>query len=66
LLDNHADSDGARRGAITGLTAFDRHQIPASSERIDEEDVNDEPKRNFDLLWTWFLPNPLPPPKKGK
>lgn len=66
LLDNHIDSGGTRSDAIAGLAAVDRTQIRASTERTDEEDVNDEAELNFDLMWTWFLPNPVPPPKKGK
>jgi hypothetical protein len=66
LLDNHADSDNARRGAITGLTAFNRPQIRALGESTNGRELNDEPKLNFDLMWTWFLPNPLWKPKRRK
>jgi hypothetical protein len=63
LFDNHIDS-GARRETITGLTALDRPQIGASAGSTNGRDVNHEPKLNFDLMWTWFLPNPLGKPKR--
>jgi len=29
-------------------------------------DGSDDPQLNYDLMWTWFLPNPLWPPKPRK
>jgi hypothetical protein len=31
-----------------------------------ERDLNNPPGLNHDLMWTWFLPNPLWPPNKSK
>jgi hypothetical protein len=58
LFDNHIDS-GARSYTMAGLTAVDHDQIRASAGSTNGRDVNDGPKLNFDLMWTWFLPNPL-------
>jgi hypothetical protein len=54
--------DGTRDKIDLGL-ALDPAQ---SSEPIVDESVSDEPQLNSDLMWTWFLPNPLWPPKKRK
>jgi hypothetical protein len=59
LLENRTDSGGARSGAIAGLTAFDRLQIRFLGESTNGRELNGEPKLNFDLMWTWFLSNPL-------
>ena len=34
--------------------------------RVDFAANPHEPKLNYDLMWTWFLPNPLWPPKRRK
>ena len=44
-----------------------RRQSPRVVERRTAEgDLNNAPGLNHDLMWTWFLPNPLCPPNKSK
>jgi hypothetical protein len=33
--------------------------------RTAEQDLNNAPGIDHDLMWTWFLPNPLWPPNKS-
>jgi hypothetical protein len=41
--------------------------MPVDSLAVDDGSGEaDEPKLNYDLAWTLFLPNPLWPPKKPK
>ena len=44
------------------LAALDR----AVSRTTAERDLNNAPGLNHDLMWTWFLPNPLWPPNKSR
>jgi hypothetical protein len=56
LIDN-----GARFGEVRTESV-----IPSPIDRIDDcnlPDGSDEPQLNYDLMWTWFLPNPLWAPK---
>ena len=44
-----------------------RRQSPRVVERrTAERDLNNAPGLNHDLMWTWFLPNPLCLPNKSK
>jgi hypothetical protein len=43
-----------------------RRQSPRVVERRTAEgDLNNAPGLNHDLMWTWFVPNPLWPPNKS-
>ncbi len=47
----------------TALTA--RHPEPDGTEQAPEDDGGgDGSGINFELMWTWFLPNPLWKPKQ--
>ena len=63
LIDNsrHADDPGTN-GLFSTLAALNR----AASRTTAERDPNNAPELNHDLMWTWFLPNPLWQPNKGK
>jgi hypothetical protein len=44
-----------------------RRQSPRVVERrTAERDLNNAPGLNHDLMWMWFLPNPLWPPNKSR
>jgi len=52
-----------------GLTAFFPRSLPLivlPPETTAERDLNNALELNHDLMWTWFLPNPLWPPNKSK
>jgi len=66
LIDNDSDSDGARKDALSTLTAPDWAEVRTLRKTTGARDVNDESELNYDLLWTWFLPNPLWPSKGRK
>src|SRR4029077_12516513 len=50
----HAD-DPRTNGLFCTLAAINR----AGSRTTAERDLNNAPGLNHDLMWTWFLPNPL-------
>jgi hypothetical protein len=63
LIDNSRHADDPRtNGLFSTLAALNR----AASRTTAERDPNNAPGLNHDLMWTWFLPNPLWPPNKGK
>ena len=43
-----------------------RQSLRVVVRRTAERDLNNAPGLNHDLMWTWFLPNPLCPPNKSK
>jgi hypothetical protein len=63
LIDNsrHA-GDPRTNGLFSTLAAPNR----AASRTTAERDLNNAPGLNHDLMWTWFLPNPLWSPNKSK
>jgi hypothetical protein len=63
LIDNSRHADDPRtNGLFSTLAAPNR----AASRTTAERDLNNAPGLNHDLMWTWFLPNPLWPPNKSK
>jgi len=56
----HAD-DPRTNGLFSTLAALNR----AASRTTAERDLNNAPGLNHDLMWTWFVPNPLWPPNKS-
>jgi len=62
LIDGHS-VDGTCNRTDGELSAIN---CTKTSEQTGEHALNDEPQLNFDLMWTWFLPNPLWAPKKPK
>jgi hypothetical protein len=62
LIDNGTRAGSGRTGALfSTLTALDR----AAPRAVPDEDLNNAPGLNHDLMWTWFLPNPLSPPNES-
>jgi hypothetical protein len=60
LIGNGSRADGTRTDALfSTVTAFDR----ASSRTTPELDLSENGELNCELMWTWFLPNPLGPLK---
>ena len=55
---SHADRTGTD-ALFSSVTAFDR----ASSSMTSEPDLSDDRELNHNLMWTWFLRNPLSAPK---
>jgi hypothetical protein len=56
LIDNSRHADNPRTNALSStLAGLDR----AASRTTTERDLNNPQKLNHDLMWTWFLPNPL-------
>jgi hypothetical protein len=66
FIDNGSDPDGAPNDALSTLTALDRNKLRRPGKTTSVREVNDESELNYDLMWTWFLPNPLWPPKGRK
>jgi hypothetical protein len=63
LIDNSRHADDPRtNGFLSALAAVNR----AASRTTAERDLNNALGLNHDLMWTWFLPNPLWPPNKSK
>jgi hypothetical protein len=63
LIGNGSHADGTRTDAFfSTVAARDR----ASSRTPPEADLRDNRELNYDLMWTWFLPNPLWSPKRRK
>ena len=61
LIDNSRHADDPRtNGLFSTLAALNR----AGPRTTTERDLNNVPGLNHDLMWTWFLPNPLCPPSK--
>jgi len=58
LIDNSTHADDPRTNGLFSTLAAPR--------TIAERDLNNAPGLNHDLMWTWFLPNPLWPPKKSE
>jgi hypothetical protein len=62
LIGNGSHVDDTRADALfSTIAALDR----ASSRITSETDLSDDRELNYDLMWTWFLPNPLSPPNKS-
>lgn len=62
LMGNGTRADGTRSDALFSTTAApDR----APSRITSKTDLSDDRELNYDLMWTWFLPNPLWPPNKS-
>ena len=61
LIDNSRHADDPRtNGLFSTLAALNR-----AASRTAERDLNNALGLNHDLMWTWFLPNPLWPPNKS-
>jgi len=62
LIDNSRRADCPRtNGLFSTLAALNR-----AASRTAERDLNNALGLNHDLMWTWFLPNPLCPSNKSK
>ena len=62
LIDNSRHADDPRtKGLFSTLAALNRGAFRKTAER----DLNNALGLNHDLMWTWFLPNPLWPPNKS-
>jgi hypothetical protein len=62
LIGNCGHANDRRTNAVfSTLAALN----PAASRTTAERDLNSPPELNHDLMWTWFLPNPLWPPNKS-
>jgi hypothetical protein len=60
LIGNGSHVDGTRSDLfLSRVTARDH----ASSRMTSEPDLSDNRELNCELMWTWFLPNPLGPLK---
>jgi len=63
LIGNGSHADVTQTDALFSTNAArDR----ASSRMTSEPDLSDNRELNYDLMWTWFLPNPLWSPKRRK
>ena len=63
LIDDSGPADDSRTNAFfPALAVLNR----AGSGTTAERDLNNPPELNHELMWTWFLPNPLWPPNKSK
>ena len=63
LIDNSKHADDPRTNALfSTLAALNRGAFRKTAER----DLNNALGLNHDLMWTWFLPNPLCLPNKSK
>jgi hypothetical protein len=60
LIDNGSHDNSAQTDTLSTLTILDS----AGAKTTPDRDVKDDQELNYDLMWTWFLPNPLWPPKK--
>jgi hypothetical protein len=61
LIHKGGHADSAWTDALfSTLTALDR----AAPGAVPDEDLNTASELNYDLMWTWFLPNPLWPPEQ--
>ena len=63
LIGNGSHADGTRTDTFLSTVAARDH---ASSRMTSEPDLSDNRELNYDLMWTWFLPNPLGSPKRRK
>ena len=61
LIDNGNHADGTRTNTFSTIIALDSSAAKTAAER----DLNNAPGLDHDLMWTWFLPNPLWPPNKN-
>jgi hypothetical protein len=62
LVGNGSRADATRADAsFSTFAGLDR----ASSKTTSELDLSDNQELNYDLMWTWFLPNPLWPSNKS-
>ena len=62
LIDNSRHADDPRtNGLFSTLAALNRSAFRKTAER----DLNNALGLNHDLMWTWFLLNPLWPPNKS-
>jgi len=55
-----------RRTYVFILVPFDFRANGHARKTELEQDLNNAPGLNHDLMWTWFLPNPLWPSNKSK
>jgi hypothetical protein len=63
LIGNGSHTDGTRTDALfSTIAALDRAPPRITSER----DLSGDQELNYELMWTWFLRNPLWPPKGRK
>ena len=62
LIDNRRADCSRTNGLFSTLAALNR----AASRTTAERDLNNALGLNHDLMWTWFLPNPLCLPNKSK
>jgi hypothetical protein len=63
LIGNGSHADGTRTDVFLSTVAARDH---ASSRMTSEPDLSDNRELNYDLMWTWFLPNPLWAPSRRK
>src|SRR5262249_32107067 len=62
LIDNNRPADRPRPNArLSMLAALSR----AFSRTTGERELKNPQKLNHDLMWTWFLPNPLSSPNES-
>jgi hypothetical protein len=66
LIDNRSDFDAEQNDTEAGLAVVDCTQSGVPGKTTGERNLDNEPQLNFDLMWTWFLPNPLWPPKERR
>jgi hypothetical protein len=57
---NGCQADSARTDTFSTMIALDGAAAATTLER----ELIDDPELNYDLMWTWFLPNPLWLPKR--
>ena len=63
LIGNSRHADATRTDALFSTNAaLNRAACRTTAER----DLNNAPGLNHDLMWTWFLPNPIWSPNKSK
>jgi len=60
LIENKPEAKDAWLQTLTALPSFD------GADHGGAIDQRAEPELNYALRWTWFLPNPLWPPRKLK
>src|SRR4029077_9440558 len=63
-IKDHSDFEHAANYKPHALRELGRGAIRAATKTTAEVDVADEAELDFQLMWTWFLPNPLWPPNK--
>jgi hypothetical protein len=66
LIYKRSDFGAAQDDTEAGLAAVDCTHSRVSGKTTGHRNLDNEPQLNFDLMWTWFLPNPLWPPKERR